>query len=203
MVTQASLLPHTTQSITLKDGTCEFVQEYLDDSAGQLLFEFLTRTLNWRQETLVLFGKRQKAPRLSCWMGDDGLSYRYSNMTMEPEPWIPELKHLTQTINAFCAQNFNSVLINLYRSGQDSNGWHADNEPELGQDPVIASLSLGGTRDFALKHRFDKNLKFKIALTHGSLLVMRQGMQTHWLHQVPKRAKAEPRINLTFRELVK
>ena len=202
MVTQASLFTQSSQQITLEDGNCQFVQEFMQPVEGHELFNFLMHTLNWRQETLVLFGKRVKTPRLSYWMGDAGLSYRYSNMTMKAEPWLSELKIITQQINEASEQQFNSVLINLYRDGQDSNGWHADNEPELGADPTIASLSLGATRDFQLKHRYNPQLKFSLALTHGSLLIMGKGMQTHWLHQIPKRANAEPRINLTFRTVL-
>ena len=122
---------------------------------------------------------------------------------MHPLPMTKSLLDLIQKINDVYEHGFNAVLLNLYRDGKDSNGWHADNEAELGQNPVIASISLGEERYFHLKHRTQKEQRLKIKLKHGSLLVMGGTMQHHWLHQIPKTTKIiSPRINLTFRKII-
>ena len=121
----------------------------------------------------------------------------------EPLPWTEALAEIKDAAEAASGVEFNGVLLNRYRSGQDSMGWHADDEPEFGDDPVIASVSFGGSRTFQLKHKRRKELKGSIELTHGSLLVMRGGTQANWVHQVPKTAKAvRERLNLTFRRIV-
>ena len=127
------------------------------------------------------------------------MNYRYSHHTMQPCPWSEELLILKAHIEAATGEQFNSVLVNYYRDGRDSNGWHSDDEPELGSNPVIASLSLGGSRDFLLRHKRISQLKHKITLQSGSLLLMRGTTQDFWQHQIPKRAHAQERINLTFR----
>ena len=198
MVTQSSLFTSEIESIELLDGKCTFVRDFLDPNDATYFYETILSAVPWSQDRLTLFGKTHLAPRMSCWMADASLSYGYSNMTMQPTPWLAELRKLAHLVSTQAQVEFNSVLINHYRDGQDSNGWHADNEPELGPDPIVASLSLGGTRDFRLKHNATKQTH-TIALSHGSLLIMSSGMQTHWQHSVPKRAHAESRINLTFR----
>ena len=116
---------------------------------------------------------------------------------------IPELLELLYQIQRICNHDFNCVLLNLYRDGADSNGWHADNEKELGKQPQIASFSLGASRFFHFKHRRIKEEKYKMELHHGSLLLMEGAMQEHWLHQIPKTKKLmQPRINLTFRKII-
>ena len=123
---------------------------------------------------------------------------------MQPHPMTNTLLGLIEQIKLFDDNEFNAVLLNLYRDGKDSNGWHADNEKELGKNPVIASISLGEERFFHLKHRTQKEQRLKIALKHGSLLIMGGEMQHYWLHQIPKTAKKiAPRINLTFRNIIK
>ena len=164
-------------------------------------FELLQRSLAWREESIQLFGKRYRQPRMLAWYGDAGASYRYSGVLHQPLPWLPELERLRRRVEHLTAARFNSVLANLYRHERDSMGLHADDEPELGARPVIASLSFGQTRIFRLRHRQRRDLKpVRLPLTSGSLLVMRGETQRHWKHEIPKeRAPCGPRINLTFR----
>ncbi len=200
MVRQSSLFSNQIEEFSLRDGHCTLIHNYLQESAASALFERLLAEVTWTQDELFLFGKKHRAPRLSCWMAESDLSYRYSNMTMQPKPWLDFIKRLADRVSDTSEQNFNSVLINHYRDGQDSNGWHADNEAELGPDPIVASLSLGAQRDFRLRHNHSRE-SLKLALPHGSLLIMRSGMQTHWQHTLPKRAQSKARINLTFRTI--
>ncbi|WP_375055660.1 alpha-ketoglutarate-dependent dioxygenase AlkB [Zobellella sp. DQSA1] len=158
----------------------------------------LQREIPWQQHRLRLFGRELDEPRLSCWMGE--AAYRYSGRSRQPLPWHPLITEIRRRLEALCEQPFNGVLLNLYRDGRDSMGWHADDEPELGADPVIASLSLGATRRFTLRHR--QGERRQLLLNHGSLLVMAGEMQHHWQHALPKAAGVtEARINLTFRYL--
>jgi len=152
----------------------------------------------WRQEHLTLFGRKVLTPRLSSWHGD--VAYTYSGLTMEPAPWTQTLTQIRTRAKQISKAKFNSVLLNLYRDGKDSMSWHSDDEVELGKNPVIASLSLGATRRFRLRHRQDKTRTIGLDLKNGSLLVMAGSTQHHWQHAVPKTAKPiGPRINLTFR----
>ncbi len=159
-------------------------------------------TLAWQQPQLRIFGRIVNAPRLEAWYGDTGAAYSYSGLAHEPLPWTPELQALRKRVERTARVSFNSVLANLYRDGSDSNGWHADDEPELGEQPVIASLSLGAPRRFLLRHRKTGD-RVEIVLESGSLLVMRGATQECWKHSVPKQRTVQmPRINLTFRSIV-
>lgn len=172
------------------------------ERAAELLAE-LTTTIPWRHEPIKLFGKEVLQPRLTSWHGDPTARYAYSGLALDPQPWTPALLHLRQHVEAAAQAHFNSVLLNLYRTGQDSMGWHADDEPELGPAPVIASVSLGATRRFRLRPRNSQlipHAPISLDLPTGSLLLMRGTTQQHWLHAVPKTARpTEPRLNLTFR----
>lgn len=164
-------------------------------------FTFLMNKVNFRSGEITLFGKTYSKPRLEAFFADNNLSYSYSGKQMTTESFFKELEKLKQRVNAISQLDFNAVLINLYRNGMDSNGWHADNEEELGNDPCIASLSLGVGRIFELKHNFSKK-KVKLKLKHGSLLLMMEGSQKFWKHQLPKDKNVyAPRINLTFRKI--
>lgn len=159
----------------------------------------LAAEIPWQQHRLAMFGREHDEPRLSCWMGER--SYRYSGKTRLPEPWHPLVRDIACQVEAICEQPFNGVLLNLYRHGQDSMGWHADNEAVLGVNPMIASVSLGASRRFVLRHASGE--RREIQLNHGSLLVMAGEMQHHWQHALPKMAASEgARINLTFRALL-
>lgn len=165
------------------------------------LFEQLQREVAWREESIRLFGKTYLQPRLLAWYGDSDASYRYSGIRHEPLPWLPLLAQLRERVEALSGARYNSVLANLYRNERDSMGLHADDEPELGAQPTIASLSLGEERIFRLRHRSRKDLApLRLPLGAGSLLLMKGETQQHWKHEVPKQTRpCGARINLTFR----
>ncbi|MBB4603228.1 alkylated DNA repair dioxygenase AlkB [Hymenobacter luteus] len=180
-----------------------FDPHFLPLPAAQTLLAELRGSIAWKHEPIRLFGREVMQPRLTAWHGDAGASYRYSGLQLQPQPWTPALLRLRQQVEAAAGARFNSVLLNLYRSGQDSMGWHADDEPELGPEPVIASVTLGATRNFRLKPRDPQHTAHgpvTLPLTTGSLLLMRGPTQRHWLHALPKTARpVGPRLNLTFR----
>jgi alkylated DNA repair dioxygenase AlkB len=175
------------------------VEGFLTAPEAATLFQCLQSELDWQEEALVIAGRQVMVPRLVCWYGDPGARYHYSGVSHEPLPWTPVLAQLRTAIEERSGSRFNSVLGNLYRSGQDSMGWHADKEKELGLNPVIASLSLGGTRRFRLRHNRTRE-QIELGLNDGSLLIMGGRLQHAWRHCVPKAPRgAEARINLTFR----
>ena len=166
------------------------------------LFDALRGGVNWRQEQVLIFGQRRLVPRLVAWHGDAGARYTYSGTDHDPEPWLPALERVRDRAAELTGAQYNAVLLNLYRDGRDGMGWHADDEPELGRDPVIASVSLGAPRRFCLRHRRQRELKLDLELPHGSLLVMEGPLQLHWVHALPKtRRPVGERINLTFRRV--
>ena len=182
-----------------------YVKDFLETSYASRLIDSLKENVEWHQPRIFIYGRWVQSPRLASWYGDKGAVYRYSNMTNEPLPWIDELLELRRMVVQACGNRFNSVLANYYRSGSDSMGWHSDDERELGPDPLIASVSLGGDRRFLLRHRQDRHAaKHEVTLEHGSLLVMDRGVQSEWQHAIPKtQRKVLPRINLTFRNVEK
>lgn len=165
------------------------------------LFEALHGEIPWEQHRLHIFGREVASPRLSCWIGDEGRAYTYSGSLFEPRPWTPALAALREELGTRFDLHFNSVLANLYRDGSDSMGWHSDAEPELGAEPVIASLSFGAVRRFRFRSRETKRIVRAIDLAPGSLLVMRGATQRLYHHDLPKTARAGARINLTFRTI--
>ena len=198
---QIQLFTRQTYNLDLEGADIEYYPEFIADEPAWCLFEHLRKNMAWRQETIRLYDKSYLVPRLSCWMGDDSLDYAYSNMTMRSTAWSNAVYELLQKVQTVTGHKFNSVLLNYYRDGQDSVGWHSDDEPELGSNPVIASLSLGANRDFHLKHKSKPLQRRSITLEHGSLLLMQGATQHNWQHQLPKRAKAQGRVNLTFRTI--
>ncbi|OQX38378.1 MAG: alpha-ketoglutarate-dependent dioxygenase AlkB [Oceanospirillales bacterium LUC14_002_19_P2] len=190
--------------ITLPGGICRYWPTWLTVDEASQLYKELQETVAWQQDEIQMFGRPLPLPRLQVWYGDAGARYRYSGIQLEPLPWLPLLHALKMRVEQATGAKFNSVLVNLYRSGQDSNGWHADDEPELGDDPLVASLSLGATRRFQLRHKTDRSIPVRnLMLEAGSLLFMGAGMQQYWQHQVPKTQKSvSPRINLTFRRVI-
>ena len=185
------------------NGELYYYPAFLTPSEADKLYRNFYTETNWQADKITVFGKTYDQPRLTALYALEPTPYTYSNITMHPLPMTKSLLDLIQKINDVYEHGFNAVLLNLYRDGKDSNGWHADNEAELGQNPVIASISLGEERYFHLKHRTQKEQRLKIKLKHGSLLVMGGTMQHHWLHQIPKTTKIiSPRINLTFRKII-
>jgi len=167
-----------------------------------LFSELRTETL-WEQHHVVVFGKRYPCPRLSAWHGAPEAVYRYSGQMLKPRPFTPLLASLLKRVEAETRASYNSVLLNLYRDGNDAMGWHADDEPELGSEPMIASLSFGAARRFRIKSRKKSGLRLAVELEPGSLLLMRGPCQHRFLHAVPRTRKpVGPRINLTFRQIL-
>lgn len=163
----------------------------------------LANNIQWKHEAILMFGKQVMQPRLTAWYGNSGKSYSYSGITMQPLPWTNDLLCIKHIAEGIAGVQFNSALLNYYRNGQDSMGWHRDNEKELGPNPVIASVSFGAARKFKLRYYTDKSITRSIQLTHGSLLLMRGETQHYWEHQLPKiKADTCARINITFRVIV-
>lgn len=174
--------------------------DWIRSDIADSLMNTLRVNIPWQCHRIKIFGREVDSPRLSCWMGDPGASYVYSQTRFEPHSWLPELQSLRERLQNEFECKFNSVLANLYRDGQDSMGWHSDDEPELGRQPVIASISLGATRRFSFKAKTENAKAVHIELPHGSLLLMRGDTQKNYRHALAKTAKpAGERINLTFR----
>jgi alkylated DNA repair dioxygenase AlkB len=184
----------------LPDADIIYFPQFLTKAEGDSLFHDLIQNTPWQQDKITVFGKKHLQPRLTTLYGIEGKPYSYSNIVMQPQQWPLSLLDLKSLVEKASATEFNTVLLNYYRDGSDSNGWHADNEKELGINPVIASISLGADRFFHLKYNTDSIQKKKIVLEHGSLLLMKGTTQHFWKHQIPKTSRIiGPRINLTFR----
>lgn len=196
-------LSHT-RTIRLSAGAyCELNEGFVAASETHALFSAIEREVPFAQRPIVVFGREVMQPRLTAWVGEPEAVYRYSNVSHEPLPFGPTLSALRAQVSAATGVPFNSVLCNLYRDGDDAMGMHSDNEPELGPDPVIASLSLGAERRFVFKARQPKDaLVHNLTLADGSLLVMRGTVQREFKHGIPReRGLSEARINLTFRRI--
>lgn len=186
----------------LQDGKLIYYPNFLETSEANETFKFLLELEEWKQEPIKLFGREIMQPRLTALFGESQKSYTYSGLKMEPHPFPTFMKDLFTACKAVCQVDFNICLANLYRHGQDSMGWHSDDEKELGPQPTIASVSLGEERIFHLKHKLQKGFTYKKRLQHGSLLVMMGTTQEFWKHQLPKtKQQVQPRINLTFRKV--
>jgi alkylated DNA repair dioxygenase AlkB len=177
---------------------CLALAESHEEVLGQLIAE-----VPWRSEEVVIWGRRLPQPRLTAWYGDPGAAYAYSGIQLHPLPWTPNLRDIKTRVEALVGSTFNSVLLNYYRDHQDSIGFHSDAEPELGEQPVIASLSLGAERTFIMRHKtLDRIEPVRLRLASGSLLLMRGDTQRCWRHGVPKESRpCGPRVNLTFRRI--
>jgi len=197
-------VPTDAETIPLQGGRLRLWRQWLARDEALRLYETLRRELQWEQSEIRIAGRRVPIPRLNAWYGDPGAAYRYSGVLFEPLAWTASLRALKSRVEQATGHGFNSVLANLYRDGGDGVAWHSDDEPELGEDPAVASLSLGATRRFSLKHRQRRDLRrLDIELPSGALLSMEPPTQRHWCHQVPKTKRAVgPRINLTFRRIL-
>ncbi len=188
-------------ALHLPGALLRYAPAFLAAAEADTLFAALRAEIAWERHHVRLFGRTLPAPRLSCWIGDAGAVYAYSGMRFEPQPWPPALTALRAHLQRACVVRFNSVLANLYRDGRDAMGWHSDDEPELGDAPLIASLSLGSPRRFLLRAR-EGDRGLALTLAHGSLLLMGGGCQRLYRHALPRtRAAVGPRINLTFRRV--
>ncbi|MDY0342247.1 MAG: alpha-ketoglutarate-dependent dioxygenase AlkB [Lentimicrobium sp.] len=186
--------------IPLNGGRLDYYPSFLSVEDAQRLMQQLIQEINWGSEKFVIFGKTYESPRLIAWYGEAGAHYSYSGIQHSPEPFTEILLQVKQRIEQLTGHAFNSVLLNWYRSGADSMGWHADDEKALGVNPVIASLSLGQTRNLRFRRKDNHRSSFHVSLQTGSLLLMSGELQHHWQHALPKSKKPmESRINLTFR----
>jgi len=186
--------------LNMPDADVLYYPQFFNKVVSDRYLKLLLNTIEWQEDTIEVFGKTYLQPRLTALYANNSNSYTYSNITMHPIKFTDELTEIKTEIEKEINVTFTSCLANLYRNGQDSNGWHADNEQELGKQPIIASVSFGVERIFHFKHKKDKTLKAKLILNHGSLLVMKGDTQNNWLHHLPKTKKSiAERINLTFR----
>ena len=195
-----SLFPSEKIIFDVPNAAIEYHPNIFTAEKSNFLFEKLRHEIPWQQDHITVYGKTHLQPRLTALFGNEGKPYSYSNIVMQPHHWNPLLMFIKNEIEDVCNENFTTVLLNLYRDGSDSNGWHADNEKELGRNPVIASVSFGAERMFHLQHNTIEDAKLKINLENGSLLIMKGETQHFWKHQISKTTKPiGPRINLTFR----
>ena len=185
-----------------KDGECYLLLNLWTEKESMALVSALKKDCHWKHESIRIFGKDRMQPRLTAFHGDVDLSYRYSGRTMTPKAWTSSLLKIQERILPYTSIKPTSVLLNWYRNGKDSMGWHRDNEPELGAEPEILSVSFGEPRRFLMRHVRERGLKIEIELPSASLLIMRGDSQKFWEHSIPKmlRVQAE-RINLTFRKV--
>ena len=191
------------QRLPLADAEVLFDPQFFDPEESDALFQTLTDEIAWAQESITMWGKPVPIPRLTAWYGDAGKSYKWSGLEQHPLAWTPTLLAIKQRVEVPSATVFNGVLLNLYRGERDSMGWHSDDEPELGVNPVIASVSFGATRKFQFKHKTDPAQRYAVDLPSGSLLIMRGATQHFWKHQIPKtKTPHGARINLTFRVII-
>ena len=187
--------------VQVKNGWYIFLEDFYDAPAAKKLYDDLLDNLPWKSGEIKLFGKVHAVPRKQVYFSDDNLNYSYSGKQLDIDPWDERMLSIKKRLETELGTPFNACLANLYRNGLDSNGWHADDEKELGVNPLIASLSFGTTRRFDLKHTLT-NEKISFELNTGSLLVMGGEIQHFWKHQIPKQKKIESgRINLTFRNI--
>jgi alkylated DNA repair dioxygenase AlkB len=187
-------------TLDLSDAEVIYYPHFFDKEEADSIYAELINEIPWQQDEITVYGKKHLQPRLTALYGNEGKPYSYSNIKMQPHPWNLLLQKIKSKVESVSDTNFTTVLLNQYRDGKDSNGWHADNEKELGTNPIIASISFGAERTFQLKHNSNIDQKKSIVLEHGSLLLMKGTTQHFWKHQIPKTAKpVGSRINLTFR----
>lgn len=198
MVDDSFVDRNAASNINLPESKITLYKDFFNDDDSQKLMCALLHDIEWKQEKISLFGKHYDLPRLTAWYGDRDKDYHYSGLILKPLPWIAVLEEIKSKIEPVARVTFNSVLLNRYRSGSDSVSWHSDNEIELGQNPIIGSVSLGQSRQFKLKHKLTRQRK-NIELTDGSFLLMEGLTQENWLHEIPKSKDQGERINLTFR----
>ena len=191
----------SSQTIINKDGIAIYTDSLIPAEKSEFFLLQLSKNIQWKNDESVIFGKHYITRRKTAWYGDRPFNYTYSKIKRTALPWTNELLEIKHVVENNESTKFNSCLLNLYHDGDDGMGWHSDNEKELKKNSVIASVSLGAERKFSFKHKKNKE-NIDLILGNGSLLVMKEQIQTHWMHQLPKSKKiSEPRINLTFRTI--
>lgn len=182
------------------DGELYYWPSFFPTEEAKKLFKTIVNETSWKQEPIKVFGKEVMQPRLTASYGET--SYTYSGITMSSAPWTEALLKIKEKIENFSGESFNTALLNYYRNGEDSMGWHRDDEKELGKNPAIASVSFGEKRIFKMKHRKRSEEQLSLEVEDGSFLLMKGSSQHHWLHSIPKTAKEKaPRLNITFRKV--
>lgn len=190
------------EPVAIQNGEYIHIPDFFGLEDCRHFTKYLTEKITWKQEEMSLYGRQIKFPRLTAWYGDQDKQYSFSGITLSPEAWTEELTSIRRKAEQASNSLFNSVLLNLYRDGNDSISWHTDAEKELSENPIIASVSFGASRNFQLRHIQTKQ-KISIELTNGSLLIMKGSLQHFWQHQIPKSRKViSQRINLTFRKIL-
>jgi len=190
------------RSIELPQAELLYLRHWVDVATADRWLQTLVAETPWMQPQVRLYGRSFAVPRQVAWYGDAQARYRYSGLVHEPLPWTPLLAEVRQRVEQQVGESLNGVLLNLYRDGQDAMGWHSDNEPELGPEPLVVSLNLGETRRFDLRRTGSTRIEHSLELEHGSLLVMSGPTQHHWQHQIARTRKVlTPRLNLTFRQI--
>ncbi len=195
-------LPLPLKNLLPKEGTVNYYGKVFGKADADRYYETLFNEIEWENDQAVIFGKLITTKRKVAWYGEKPFEYTYSNITKTALPWTEELLALKQKAEELSGETFNSCLLNLYHNGNEGMAWHSDGEKDLKKNGAIASLSFGAERKFAFKHKVDKTT-VSLSLEHGSLLIMKDTTQTHWLHRLPPtRLINKPRINLTFRTIV-
>jgi alkylated DNA repair dioxygenase AlkB len=206
-----SLFPESSEKILLKTIEGEpmphsevwYYPQFFTKEESDVFLQDLLQNIAWSHDDITIFGKKMKIPRLQAWYGDAGKAYMYSGILLQPHTWTDTLLAIKKRIEEATQTEYTSVLLNQYRDGKDSVGWHADDEPSLGKNTTIASVSLGATRKFRFRYNANNALKAETLLTHGSLVMMQGETQHYWQHEVPKTSQPTGiRINLTFRKLI-
>lgn len=191
-----------TENLLPKDGTVNYYGRLFSQQEADNYLDSLLKTIEWRNDEAIIFGKKIITKRKVAWYGERPFEYTYSNTTKRALPWTEDLLTLKKVVESETGDTFNSCLLNLYHNGEEGMAWHSDGEKDLKRNGAIASLSFGAERKFAFKHKETKE-KIELILEHGSLLVMKDTTQTHWLHRLPPTKRImKPRINLTFRTIV-
>ncbi|WP_028375658.1 alpha-ketoglutarate-dependent dioxygenase AlkB family protein [Leeuwenhoekiella sp. MAR_2009_132] len=193
--------PDATKNLLPRDGTVNYYGKLIDEKAANDYLNKLLTTIEWRNDEALIFGKKIITKRKVAWYGDKPFEYTYSKTTKSALPWTAELLELKEKTEQRTGETFNSCLLNLYHDGNEGMGWHSDAEKDLQKHGAIASISLGAGRKFAFKHK-DTKERIDVFLEHGSLLIMKDQTQDHWLHRLPPTKRVtEPRVNLTFRTI--
>ncbi|MER2997305.1 alpha-ketoglutarate-dependent dioxygenase AlkB family protein [Pontibacter populi] len=198
----SKFIQSSASKLYIPDAEVYYVPGFFTERESERYYTQLLEQVSWKQEKIRMFGKEMPMPRLTAWYGHK--AYTYSGLQNKPQPWLPLLLQIKEKVELATGHSYNSVLLNLYQSGQNSMGWHSDDEPELGPEPTIASVSLGAERRFGFRHRHNKAQKnIYLTITHGSLLLMQGPTQHNWQHAIPKTSRLiGNRINLTFRNIV-
>lgn len=200
---QLAFFPEAGQTKGLPPEMLEYTPAFFSAAESDYYLDTFIRTVRWEQKTVKMWDKQMLTPRLTAWYGDPKTNYAFSGLKLDPKPWTPELLAIKARVEPLAGIQFNSVLLNYYRDGNDSVAWHSDKENVLGKRPVIASVTFGQVRNFDIRRKTDHQEIYSVRLEHGSFLLMKAGLQEAFEHRIPKSGKAiHPRVNLTFRVVI-